>query len=928
MVKTPPEIFGDWLAKQAKETRVAVVIDSDRLLADAGVLNKLVTVDTAGREWQLVVFRGDDLAFRLRFRDASTKGRTAVVLSRGADVTDPIDVSFVSDILAKNESGEPLDLSLTAFFRWVTPKINFPVDELRRFKPDLLARIDHVHEAAGKLTQRWGKPDSWGRGQVAGMLLLAYHPESNLSDIWPDEISRADFLVHVIRLLIARPELRPHRELARQIIHEAARGQVENVLFWADTEPEELAAYLVLRDFAHQRKLQNASAQLAGLQIFSADLSLPKMEPAALEVIAALKKQPKLWDAVNLGAEAFLTPKRAARVLELVSPLGEWSDVSIILKQESPAILRQQLASALLEMFDQPHTKIPSWAPALEDHALLRTKDLPSDRARQCAAGLKLLLRLHRIEQRLAGALPSFQHADALLGWFTTKGQHLLELELAHAHHELEIFVGGDDELLEKGQKHLFGGPDELRPTASSLKGRVLAQLCQLDKAFADFVRAAPEQFGYGPHSARGLLKAKIDVARIIKGTLSGRVWVLVFDGMRFDTWEAVVKPVLAEFFEIEDAPYFCVLPSYTAFARKGLLAGALPSEWKGFKGVFSDNEQQLFAVSMGLTPQEAKSKLRYLTEADTSKARAKLNFSDKDAALLNVLIYPLSDDACHEFGRDLASFHNKIRADLVGNKNDGVRGILDDLLKRISPEDTVVLSSDHGFVEMLPGDAVQVSKTEADKAATTLEASVRWRYVEGFGPQQMGEAVPITVAAKKVWMAPARQWFHREGTKDTPRYSHGGLSLAEVVVPGVVLRRVTEKEARVELIDLPTVIVADEDTVFDLPVSIRNSGNCEVEFEVKVLNNLGEELLTRRKRLAPAITVKEIAPVLAKYSETASREPDPTNTVTGITVRLRHTDLAGQWREALDGLITIPVKVKPKPVKLETEALKAFDDI
>jgi hypothetical protein len=53
-----------------------------------------------------------------------------------------------------------------------------------------------------------------------------------------------------------------------------------------------------------------------------------------------------------------------------------------------------------------------------------------------------------------------------------------------------------------------------------------------------------------------------------------------------------------------------------------------------------------------------------------------------------------------------------------------------------------------------------------------------------------------------------------------------------------------------------------------------------------------------------------------------------PTNTVTAVTVRLRHTDLVGEWRDALDGLITIPVKVKPKPVKLEAEALKAFDDI
>ena len=89
-VKTPPEILGDWLAQQTKETRVAVAVDSDRFLTDGNVLAKPTMIDPAGREWQLAVFRGDDLAFRLRFRDASNKGPTLIVLSRGAETTQRI----------------------------------------------------------------------------------------------------------------------------------------------------------------------------------------------------------------------------------------------------------------------------------------------------------------------------------------------------------------------------------------------------------------------------------------------------------------------------------------------------------------------------------------------------------------------------------------------------------------------------------------------------------------------------------------------------------------------------------------------------------------------------------------------------------------------------------------------------------------------
>src|SRR5688572_21280495 len=103
-LKTPPEILRDWLEQQTNETRIAIVVDSDRFLADAQVLVKPQLVDPAGREWQLAVFRGDDLAFRLRFREASTKGRTLIVLSRGAETPEAIDVSCLADILAKDES--------------------------------------------------------------------------------------------------------------------------------------------------------------------------------------------------------------------------------------------------------------------------------------------------------------------------------------------------------------------------------------------------------------------------------------------------------------------------------------------------------------------------------------------------------------------------------------------------------------------------------------------------------------------------------------------------------------------------------------------------------------------------------------------------------------------------------------------------------
>jgi len=145
---------------------------------------------------------------------------------------------------------------------------------------------------------------------------------------------------------------------------------------------------------------------------------------------------------------------------------------------------------------------------------------------------LNLLLRLHQMEQRLSLIVrPS--HADALLSWFVKNGQHLLELELCHAHHDVEACATTS---CWKRASSICRRPDELRPETGSLKERVLTgcgswmKLGGIREGRAGAVRQ-------GARSVRGFLRATIDVAQLKAGTLPGRVWVLVFDGMRFDSW-------------------------------------------------------------------------------------------------------------------------------------------------------------------------------------------------------------------------------------------------------------------------------------------------------------------------------------------------------------------------------------------------------
>ena len=406
-------------------------------------------------------------------------------------------------------------------------------------------------------------------------------------------------------------------------------------------------------------------------------------------------------------------------------------------------------------------------------------------------------------------------------------------------------------------------------------------------------------------------------------------MWVLVFDGMRYDTWRLVVRPVLAEQFEVvEDRPLYCVLPSFTTIARTSLLAGAPPGEWRGFQGQPTDHEATLAVVNFGLSGQEAKSKFRLMTDAETLQARATLAVAKGDARLVNVLIYGIADD-CHDFHGDLVGFHQKILSDLTGNKVHGVAGILDDLLRRIQPEDDVVVVSDHGFTELLGGDGLEVKAPEETAAGRIAKDDVRWRYVVGFRPASAPAAVEVEVRGEKHFLSVGRQWFCREGTKNPDRYSHGGVSLAEMVVPAVALGRVTGKFARASLDGLPETLELAEDASEELVFQVRNGGTAGVEFIVEVRSNLGDELLRTQGSL-PAGESRKLSVTLAgRYREKpVTREMDPTGTLRAVSFRLRHTTLSGEWQEPPGGQITLPVSVKPKPTKLDTDALASLDQL
>jgi hypothetical protein len=149
------------------------------------------------------------------------------------------------------------------------------------------------------------------------------------------------------------------------------------------------------------------------------------------------------------------------------------------------------------------------------------------------------------------------------------------------------------------------------------------------------------------------------------------------------------------------------------------------------------------------------------------------------------------------------------------------------------------------------------------------------------------------------------------------------------VVISGAVLKRVTEKEARAAIVRLPAgVLVVEVDGQTERSCAVAHMGNVLVECELRAQTNLGEELLSYRGKLRARASYPARLMVIGTSRQTPARELDPAGTVTAVTWRVRHTDRQGNWRDAIDGVVTLPVKVRAKKTRLDTEALNGFDDM
>jgi hypothetical protein len=490
--------------------------------------------------------------------------------------------------------------------------------------------------------------------------------------------------------------------------------------------------------------------------------------------------------------------------------------------------------------------------------------------------------RLATIQRCLAAPLPLPDDIGVLVDAYVESGDARMELLLALARKDADVI--GDETRL--GRLQMF---------FEALQRQILDRLEAHDRLAGDLIQR--DVRGYLSHRRSTIHFLRPLAAKMGHG--GRRLFVWLFDGMRYDTWTEVVRPLLAQNFAIEEEmPLLAPLPTYTQLARKSLFAGGYPdAAWKGFGGRFTPDEQILAARNFGLTSdREMNQETIFIDHADTDVGLEKLR--RLKARRFNCLVFNISDDNLHNEKGDLREINDKIRHKVE-------RDVLPEMKRLVAAGDLVVVTSDHGFVELEDWRSITIDAAQA-------ETQVFYRYLYDI-EHPAGIVVPYSGkrGVESVTVPIGRAWFTREKGRYT-RYAHGGVSLPEMVVPGVVLRKLEAPEKIRLVITAPDRLRVQEDDDLEVPVTIRNDGTSRVTIRVTIgpvpgktaeLGRGAERSFTERLR----------AELGLKF----------------ISILIEAKGADGRYAVVKGGSRQIPVTVKERADKVEfSKALDAFNDI
>lgn len=876
--KTFLDIIGDRLAKLPDAAQIALILDPKCLFEETTTF-----LDANNREWAVFIYERNDLYLRNYLASNKEKEERLLIVARGEKRANSeevvVDLSFIPDLV--EEATDIIDCSPAGLLSSLV-KDPLPFD---LFEESLLSLwshdLDRLIVNLSKYKKIVGKDKVLNRFDAMAIALTTSVPEINLEDLADLPYQPLPRLIFYLRTIVENDLDDFQVHVLQKLILESVPNK--NLQAWCNFGRASLIRFLYLGLAVIRYALPKGVEELQRLGLLESDAS--ELGDQVSEILYSLRRDLQFQMAITIEFEKSSPVTEDINKLVATFTFASFADALNALAEEPcPAIaccLAQRIINWMLplkeglgalSLWSQRESASKQLFPETPfAHKAKRYRELIEDTA--------------KIEHILANApLPPPSDLLSVMNTYWASEIHLLEL--------LEAKVRDAKRLLnDKTVK------DTVTQYQEKLRARIDAVIDAYDKTLASLITSDFSAYTRFPRLNTQILRDLIQAGRRHRE----KVWIIILDGLRLDSWDWYIWPRLREFFDIEGERqlYLATLPSYTDISRVSFLAGKLPPYWKDYNNHHTTDHNILLSRHLDLGRDESKKKLKIVARVEEKMEQGELDFNE---AQYRCLIFNISDDWIHQERGSLVRVNEIVRERFE-------QMALPELSYKVEAGDIVVVTSDHGFIELRE----KFVRPFADnKFAKEVDVeSIHFRYIQD-GDCEGG--VTISYEDKYRWtLAAGKEWFERpKGTGKRARYAHGGISLAEMVIPAVRLKKKTEKKVEVTIIIEPPKECSEGDVV-TLPIKVINQGS--VDTSVKLTCRLAGRLVAEDSLKLPGG---------ASYPWSVSLTANPKANLVTITAEYVTPEKA---RKTEKRQVPILIKEVGAKVEIDTSALDVFDD-
>lgn len=328
---------------------------------------------------------------------------------------------------------------------------------------------------------------------------------------------------------------------------------------------------------------------------------------------------------------------------------------------------------------------------------------------------------------------------------------------------------------------------------------------------------------------------------------------IFIFDGMRYDIWDEFLRPHLEDFTEeIADMPASSLLPSETHITRKAISAGTFPDKFNTANKediLLTEGLKRVFNYKASIEP----------VTPNTYGIGEAVRYRGGN---LEVYIFELCDKALHEIKMKTLPDKSQVPVrPLAFVYEQHIKDIIDkevmSIIRNLEPGTKVFITADHGFGSVYMdrleiddywlNDSMDCSYRNAylKKNLTELRAPAKIRQnVVEFPVEELrmpsfeiSKNNSIKKHYSSIIFPRVGYSFARPNTYfKPPAYTHGGISVQELLIPMIVLRVKDKEEGLINLYDIKgsSEILEGEEIVFSLKITLTDKGK-EKEEEIRV---------------------------------------------------------------------------------------------